>query len=249
MLQNNKGSNIGLFLLGLCIAAGLVLSTITGGKILRQMRALDQKITVKGYAEINLISDTGIITGTLEVNQQDLTLAMKKIRQDKEDVSQYLRSQEIDEKAFDFGAPNIITINKMDKGQFTNKLDYYTVSLPIRIELNDVKKIKDLNTKMSNDLIEKGMYYHPHPPQYFFSGLGEIKLDLLGHAVENAKERAEVIARAGGSNVGEISHVRQGIFQITPRLSTDVSSGGINDTSYIDKTAKIVVSADFSLKK
>jgi hypothetical protein len=60
--------------------------------------------------------------------------------------------------------------------------------------------------------------------------------------------RAEELAKNSGSEVGTLKYASQGVFQITPVNSTDVSDYGIYDTSTVDKSIKAVVTIEYSIK-
>jgi uncharacterized protein len=45
-----------------------------------------------------------------------------------------------------------------------------------------------------------------------------------------------------------VRNARMGVFQITPRNSTEVSDYGINDTSSLDKDITAVVRLTFALR-
>ena len=54
--------------------------------------------------------------------------------------------------------------------------------------------------------------------------------------------------KANRNHVGQIKQVRMGVFQITAPDSTDVSDGGINDSSTIEKKVTAVANVTFSIK-
>ena len=54
--------------------------------------------------------------------------------------------------------------------------------------------------------------------------------------------------KATNNNVGKISSVKMGVYQITPVDSTDVSNMGINDSSTIDKKVTAVANISFKIK-
>jgi hypothetical protein len=60
--------------------------------------------------------------------------------------------------------------------------------------------------------------------------------------------RAEELAKNSGSEVGKLKYASQGVFQITPVNSTDVSDYGIYDTTTIEKSIKAVVTIEYSIK-
>ena len=85
-------------------------------------------------------------------------------------------------------------------------------------------------------------------PEYFYSNLAELKIDLLKEATLDAKQRATSMLSATGANVGKVKQMKMGVFQITPPDSTDVSDYGMNDTSSIDKKITAVTNIVFNVK-
>jgi hypothetical protein len=72
---------------------------------------------------------------------------------------------------------------------------------------------------------------------------------MLSEATENAKKRAESMAKASGNKIGSIRSARMGVFQITPVNSYDVSDWGMNDTSSLEKKVNAVVNVEFAISE
>lgn len=87
------------------------------------------------------------------------------------------------------------------------------------------------------------------PPQFTFYNLESLKLELLGKASANARERADMMTSKAGSHVGAIKNASQGVFQIVPVGSTETSDSGSYDTTTIDKVVKAVVTIDFAVER
>lgn len=71
---------------------------------------------------------------------------------------------------------------------------------------------------------------------------------MIAEATEDAKDRAEAIAKTTGNRIGTVRSAKTGVFQITSRHSTAVSDYGIYDTSSLEKDITAVVSVQFSLE-
>jgi hypothetical protein len=72
-MKNQQGSSTTAFLLlGLALAAGLIVSSIVVSRSLERIKLAGDKITVKGYAEENVVSDVGTWRGTVTVRASDL---------------------------------------------------------------------------------------------------------------------------------------------------------------------------------
>ena len=70
-----------------------------------------------------------------------------------------------------------------------------------------------------------------------------VKVDQING--QGLEERADQFAKVSGSHAGRLMSARQGIFQVTPENSTDLSDMGTYDTSTIDKVVKIVVTLSY----
>lgn len=85
--------------------------------------------------------------------------------------------------------------------------------------------------------------------QYVSTVLKVAKYAALRKAVADAHDRAATIADGLGGHLGAVRSVGLGVYQITPRNSTDVSDYGINDTSSREKDVNAVVTATFAVKR
>ena len=105
----------------------------------------------------------------------------------------------------------------------------------------------DKLSRDATELINQGVEINSYPPQFFYTKLGDLKVEMIGLASEDAKLRAEQIAKSTGDDIGEVRSSRTGVIQITSKNSTDVSDYGINDTSSLEKKITAVVSISFSI--
>ena len=85
-------------------------------------------------------------------------------------------------------------------------------------------------------------------PEYFYTKLDELKLEMLAKATQNAKLRAENMVKATGNKIGSIRSARMGVFQITPVTSTEISDWGVNDTTSLEKKVMAVVTVSFAIE-
>ena len=79
--------------------------------------------------------------------------------------------------------------------------------------------------------------------------LTKAKFEALRLATADARKRGETIAGGLGGSLGAVRSVQLGVFQITPRNSTEVSDYGINDTSTRDKDVTSVVTITFAVNR
>ena len=89
---------------------------------------------------------------------------------------------------------------------------------------------------------------YSNPPNYYYTKLAELKIEMLASASKDARNRAEKISESAGGNIGELKSAVMGVFQITAPNSTEgYSWGGTFNTSSKRKTASITVNLDFSI--
>ena len=115
------------------------------------------------------------------------------------------------------------------------------------IKSNDVKVIKEISSDIQN-LLNQGIDINITSTEYFYSKLGDLKVELLEDATKDAKDRAKAMLKATRNHPGKIQSVQMGVFQITPTDSTNVSDMGINDTSTIEKKVTAVANVVFRIK-
>jgi hypothetical protein len=114
------------------------------------------------------------------------------------------------------------------------------------VRSNDVDKIEKL-AREATELINQGILLESSPPEYLYTKLGDLKIEMLAEAAKDAKVRAQQIASSTGSSIGSVRTARMGVMQITPADSNDVSDSGMNDTSSLEKDITAVVNVGFAV--
>jgi hypothetical protein len=117
----------------------------------------------------------------------------------------------------------------------------------IEVRSTDVDGITGTSQRVGS-LIADGIPVAPQSPEYLYTKLAEIRTTLLEDATKDARQRAEAIVRSTGGSIGAVRDARMGVFQVTPRFSTEVADYGINDVSSIEKDVTAVVRATFSIR-
>jgi hypothetical protein len=208
--------------------------------------ALDIKnkgyVTVKGFAKQELRSDLGIFRARIIVESPDLKACYEKLTADNKKVQDFLKNAHgVPEEDIQLERAWVREIYKInEKGHATNDLDRYVLEQSFRVESADVDKIAGIASGMVA-ILEQGVRVSIQQPEYLYTELDDLKIEMVGRATDNARQRAKVVAEKGNFRLGSIANVRTGVFQITPANSTTVSDYGMNDTSSIEKEIKSVV--------
>ena len=124
----------------------------------------------------------------------------------------------------------------------------YRVSQRLDVSTGKIDVVEGVSTRLA-DLIERGIDVVAQPLEYISTDLEQAKLDALEAATEEAHRRADILVRGLGGKLGAMRSSSLGVYQITPRDSTDVSDYGINDTSSREKDVTAVVTATFAVRQ
>ena len=139
------------------------------------------------------------------------------------------------------------TLKKRDnEGNETSETTGYTLRQQVEVRSTDVDKIAQI-AREATELINQGILLESNAPQYSYTKLGDLKIEMLGEAAKDAKVRAEKTADSTGNKIGAVRSARMGVMQITAADSTEVSDAGISDTSSIDKDVTAVVNISFAV--
>lgn len=230
-----------LVLLSLILAFGLIIAVKCGANTLS-----NNNIIVTGSAYKIVKSDSARME--FEISERNATKqsAYNAVKKQLPIVKKYLMDKGITD--IDVSASNgYYSYKYLPNGNVTNETAYYNLSQPIVIKSNDVQKIKEISSEIQS-LLDQGIDINVTNTEYFYSGLSELKVDLLKEATKDAKDRATGMLKATHNRPGKIQSVNMGVFQITPVDSTNVSDMGINDTSSIDKKVTAVANVVFRIK-
>ncbi|HWQ82809.1 MAG TPA: SIMPL domain-containing protein [Ignavibacteria bacterium] len=235
------------------ICAALVIST-TWKKVARS----NVTINVTGSASKQIKSDLGIWNGGFSNESPSMTDAYAKLKESNTKIKSYLVSFGFAEEKIKFSAINTTTLYEPVKGVNTGgyydggttssgKILGYRLSQNVSVESEDVDKIDKLSREVT-ELINQGISINSEPPRFLYTKLSDLKIEMIGLASQDAKVRAEQIAKATGDKVGEVRSSKTGVMQVNAKNSTEVSDYGINDTSSLEKTITAVVNVTFSIE-
>jgi len=233
--------------LGITLALGLIISTLIISNTVTRVKLANQTIMVKGYAERRIKSDLIIWKGLFTVRGAKLTEAYALLNRDLSLVKEYLVSKGVRENDIIVSSIKTRTFYGRDEqGKPTDQIAGYELEQQVEIHSNDVDKISGI-AREATELINKGVRFQSLEPQYFYTKLSDLKIEILAEATKDARIRAEQLAINSGCKVGKLRSAYMGVLQITKAYSTEVSDYGINDTSSLEKDVKAVVSVSFSI--
>lgn len=232
----------------LMIAVALVVSSLILGSSAVKTRRAGDGVTVKGLAVTRVSSDIAAWEATLSCTAASLESGFALATRLVNEANEFFKSLGALEPALQVAPVTTQTVFEMDgRGQPTGKVAHYRFHARFTFESSNVKLVEGLSRGAAT-LLGRGIELVSGSPRYYFSKLEDLKLDLLGDATANARERADVLIRKSGGTVGRLLSASQGVFQVTPPLSTDFSDYGSYDTSTMEKDVRCVVTATFAIE-
>jgi len=208
-----------------------------------------QKISVTGLAQRDFSSDLIVWRASFTRKAMSMKEAYPILRLDVERVRAYLIGKGVPASSIVFSAVQISqeyrSVPVGSDGRMQEVFDGVRLEQSVSVESKDVDRIESVSRQIS-ELIDEGVELNSLPPQYFYTKLAELKLDLLANASKDGRDRAEKIAEQAGGKLGSLLRAEMGIFQITAQNSNeDYSWGGAFNTASKRKTASITVRMDF----
>jgi hypothetical protein len=205
-----------------------------GEQTIRTSRTLD----VTGSARRRITSDLAVWSIRVAGEGKTLEEAFQKLSASAEKVRAFLQPRGFDAAA---GPIHTVAHHKRDeKGNEMREVVAYELSRGFCICTPEVDKVAKASGEVT-ELLQGGSHVESLAPQFVCTRLQDLKIEMLGAATRNARERADLIARESRCRVGAVKDARAGVLQITRPFSTEVTSGGVNDTSSIEKDITSVV--------
>jgi hypothetical protein len=230
------------------IFLGLVLAALILGSAIVEMRKTTDTITVTGSAKRPIVSDLIVWRGQVSAQAETMQSAYADLQNHTNRVREFLATNKVPETEMSFKSVNTEQIQEYNQnGYSTGRITGYRLTQSFEVRSMRVDAIDQLVTG-SNDLISQGVPFMSFQPEYLYTKLADLRIEMLGEATKDATERARTMAQASGSDIGELRSARMGVFQVTQRYSTDVSDYGYYDTSSKEKDITAVVSVSFSLE-
>lgn len=232
----------------LVIGVALVICAVLASNAVVRVKASQQTVTVTGSARKQITSDLIIWRGFVAHQSDDMSSAYAALKVSMGKLMAYLAEKQIPREQIVETAIQTYVLHPVnEQGMETAEIVGYRLQQGVEIRSAEVDKITRVSRE-ATELINEGVPLESHPPEYLYTKLGDLKVQMLAEAAKDAKVRAEQIGEATGSEIGRVRAARMGVLQITPAFSNEVSDYGINDTSSLLKDITAVVTVEFEVE-
>jgi hypothetical protein len=217
--------------------------------LLSSRASANTSLAVTGSATANFESDLAVWRGSFSQKAPTTKEAFEKLKSNTAAVKAYLLQNGVPDSGIVFSS---VKIEERTEDEYTKGGGYrsvfvgYDLTQTVTVQSTELDKIDKISRSVS-DLIEQGVEFFSDPPEYYYTKIDELKLDLVAKATENAHRRAEIMAENAGAKLKSLRAARLGVFQITGIYdATDsYASGGAYDTRSRQKTAFITARVDY----
>ncbi len=225
--------------------AGITAAWLIGNGFKR--KPAGEYISVTGMAEVNFTSDDIRWSGDFSRSSTEMKEAYQVLKADKDKVFEYFKSKGVHDSEMVFGTVNIEKQydDFREDGVYRTVFRGYKASQSVKIRSRRIEAIEAI-VKESMELVENGIEFNAGTPEFYYSRLSDLKLELIRKAAADASARAEKIAEASDCSLGALKSSDLGVFQITGESDNEEYSwGGVFNTSNKRKTARVTVSSRF----
>lgn len=237
-----RGGRLGAILL---LTVGIALGGFFPGYYYYQSKIRANFVTVKGLAEMDVRADLAVWNLRFVITSDDLTAAQKKIDAQRAVIYKFLAEQGFDTAEISDGRIETNDLMANPYRSSTDMTSRFILNQTVTVRSKNVDLV-DRALRQNGDLVAAGIILdnqYGSPVSYIFTGLNQIKPQMLEQATKNAAAAAAEFAKASDSRVGNIRHASQGVFSILPR---EQGADG-SESQSIDKTVRVVSTVEYWL--
>jgi hypothetical protein len=213
----------------------------------------DLAIRVTGSATKRITSDLIEWSGTIDVTDPDRSAAYKHVREDAAQVVAFLTAAGVSEEHIRVSSAQVREEYETEfVGTGEERVERtvrsgFVIEQRIVVSSPDVAAVEKASREVTQ-LLERGISISSSAPEYHYTKLGDLKIEMLAAASKDARSRAENIVGPAGGAIGRLVGADMGVININPPNSRSSSWDGNNDTSTLAKDIITIVHATFELE-
>ncbi len=219
------------------LAVGLGVGGFMTGDGLVRAKMADRTVTVRGLAERDVVADLAVWTLSYSSTAGNLAAAQASVDRDTQQLREFFADMGFPEDALQAVSVNASSYTPDDG------ITRFTVNQRMSLRTEDIERAQQA-VRRESDLVRRGVLLQSSNMSFTFTGLNEIKPEMVAEATQDARAAAEQFALDSGADVGSIRRATQGYFSITAR-DGDADGWGAADSPF--KKVRVVTTVDFML--
>ena len=234
---------------GFAISLSVVLAAYLLSDAFRNRNESDRVISVTGLGSKDFSSDLIVWSGSFHKMNAELRIAYAELDAAREIIKGYLEQKGIPATEIIFSAIDIQqqfdTRYDENGNQLSSVFKGYRLQQNVQIESRQVELVEEVSRNVT-ELINSGIEFYSNKPNYYYTKLAELKIEMIAEATKDASLRAQKIAENAGGSLGDLKSADMGVIQIVGQNSSDdYSWGGSFNTTSKNKTASITVNLQY----
>ncbi|WFS63279.1 SIMPL domain-containing protein [Pseudodesulfovibrio thermohalotolerans] len=212
-----RKSSFHSILTGLILAVGFIIGCWVLAEALIDFKAMDRYVSVKGLAEREVPADLAMWPINFGAGADTLPELDNALAVSRNEIMSFLKEQGLGNAEIMTSAPRIMENQYSSPGQ--QAVNRYSAQSVITVRSNDIATIKKAMSA-AGELVSRGVLLvrnFEYRPTFAFTGLNDIKPDMIAEATRNARSAAKQFAEDSGSRVGGIRRASQGYFSLQDR--------------------------------
>lgn len=230
------------------LATGFLVCAFIASYTFYAIRSMDNLISVTGSAKQSITADQ--VKWSTSISRQVTASTLKEgyasLASDLKIVQAYFAHHGFESSGLVVSTVYMDEVYDNNSGQLSASMKRYTLRQTIDLTSKDIAKV-DALSKNTSEVIEQGVIFQTSAPEYSYSDLASLRVNLLSAALKDASARADSIASVSGNKVGKLKSASSGVVQVLPVGSNDVTDYGTYDTTSIQKDVMVTVRASFVL--
>ena len=223
------------------IAVGMVLLGVIIKWGINDFIDKERIVSVKGLAEMEVPADKVIWPLMYKDIGNDPSLLYANMEQKNKTIVKFLESNGIAKEEISIATPEVIDMQAERYGNRDIAYRYNATSV-ITVTSKNVDKVRKLMSEQA-ELLKQGIAIsggdYRYNVVYEFTGLNDVKPQMIEEATKNARAAAEKFAKDSDSSLGKIRNASQGQFSISDRDA---------NTPYI-KSIRVVTTVNYYLRR
>lgn len=242
--MDNKASTyiLVLSLIFLTFGIGYAGSAVRDG--LQTFNNADRTVVMKGLAERDVEADLAIWPLSYTATGNDLTALQTQMDEKGQTIIDFMKKHGLDADEISLQSVNVQDLLAQAYRQ-NNGDNRYILTQTYLVRSENIEAV-DKASKNLGDLIKQNIVFTSGTqPTYLFTGLNDIKPEMIAEATQSARKGAREFAKHSGQKVGGIKSASQGVFQILPRDKTYA----VSEAQQKQKKVRVVSTIRFYLEE
>lgn len=196
------------------IAVGIALSGYFLYLGIESFTTKDRVVTAKGLSERQVLADKAVWTISFGITGNSIEYLYERLEPKKQALVKFLKSNGISDEEIVF-APSTASDRSSwyDWDKKKGTIDQYELTGHMTVVSKDVEKVRQLQLRQL-DLLHSGVILENSYISYEYTGLNELKPEMVEEATRNARVVASKFADDANAKLGALKSARQGQFEV-----------------------------------